>query len=155
MKKYLYLLVMVLALSPAFQSCSDDSDFPFELKLDESTTRSETYNYMIEKPTWLKDVVKAMGERYKPFSVVGPDIYKYPYPEVYLFEYKGEQYIYLCDWLSSSITVGNRFFTTDGKEITADLTDPQAYESSFYHELLSGGLKGQCIWSIYRSVVDL
>lgn len=147
MKKYLCLLVMVLALTPAFLSCSDDSDFPFELKLNESTK-------MIEKPTWLKDVVKAMGEHYNPFPAADPNGYQYPYPEVYLFEYKGEQYIFLCDFLSSSITVGNRFFTTDGKEIKCDLTNPD-YESSFYHELLSSDLKGQCIWSIYRSVVDL
>lgn len=154
MKKYLCLLVMVLAFTPAFLSCSDDSDFPFELKLNESTTRSETYNYMIEKPTWLKDVVKAMGEHYNPFPAADPNGYQYPYPEVYLFEYKGEQYIFLCDFLSSSITVGNRFFTTDGKEIKCDLTDPD-YKSSFYYELLSSDLKGKCIWSIYRSVVDL
>lgn len=148
MKKYLCLLVMVLALTPAFLSCSDDSDFPFELKLNESTK-------MIEKPTWLKDVVKAMGEHYKPFPAADPNGYQYPYPEVTLFEYKGKQYIYLCDYLNSNWVAGNRIFTTDGKEIIGDMTDFETYEKSFYCELSSHTRKGKCIWSIYRSVVDL
>ena len=67
----------------------------------------------ITSPQWLVEVVDSVAHRYSP----SPDTGEYPYPEVYIKEYESEDYILICDYLSSHTDHANLIFTAQGEPV--------------------------------------
>lgn len=122
--KNVILGLLMLALLPAFNSCSSDDDIVWPT--------SQVKN-LSELPGWLEKVVRQVGESYAPAPATG----EYLYPTVVKFTYKGETYIELFDTYSSGVD-SIRFFTEKGKEILPPTNWPsEETQNSQYTELMA------------------
>ncbi|WP_455634047.1 hypothetical protein [Parabacteroides sp.] len=91
----------------------------------------------LEGPEWLVQVVDSVGHTYNPSPVTG----EYPYPQVYLVSYKGEDYFLVEDMLESCLTCGRLYFKASGDPVVA----PEGTDTGLYWELWQAERK--LIWS--------
>ena len=100
-------LLAMLPLIAVLGACNDDlenANGEVTIKVNEDG---------ITSPQWLVEVVDSVAHRYSP----SPDTGEYPYPEVYIKEYESEDYILICDYLSSHTDHANLIFTAQGEPV--------------------------------------
>lgn len=97
----------MLPLIAVLGACNDD------LEIANGEVTIKVNDDGITSPQWLVEVVDSVAHRYSP----SPDTGKYPYPEVYIKEYESEDYILICDYLSSHTDHANLIFTAQGEPV--------------------------------------
>ena len=100
-------LLAMLPLIAVLGACNDD------LEIANGEVTIKVNDDGITSPQWLVEVVDSVAHRYSP----SPDTGEYPYPEVYIKEYESEDYILICDYLSSHTDHANLIFTAQGKPV--------------------------------------
>lgn len=97
----------MLPLIAVLGACNDD------LEITNGEVTIKVNDDGITSPQWLVEVVDSVAHRYSP----SPDTGEYPYPEVYIKEYESEDYILICDYLSSHTDNANLIFTAQGEPV--------------------------------------
>lgn len=97
----------MLPLIAVLGACNDD------LEIANGEVTIKVNDDGITSPQWLVEVVDSVAHRYSP----SPDTGEYPYPEVYIKEYESEDYILICDYLSSHTDHANLIFTAQGEPV--------------------------------------
>lgn len=97
----------MLPLIAVLGACNDD------LEIANGEVTIKVNDNGITSPQWLVEVVDSVAHRYSP----SPDTGEYPYPEVYIKEYESEDYILICDYLSSHTDHANLIFTAQGEPV--------------------------------------
>ena len=97
----------MLPLIAVLGACNDD------LEIANGEVTIKVNDNGITSPQWLVEVVDSVAHRYSP----SPDTGEYPYPEVYIKEYESEDYILICDYLSSHTDPANLIFTAQGEPV--------------------------------------
>lgn len=97
----------MLPLIALLGACNDD------LEIANGEVTIKVNDDGITSPQWLVEVVDSVAHRYSP----SPDTGEYPYPEVYIKEYESEDYILICDYLSSHTDHANLIFTAQGEPV--------------------------------------
>lgn len=97
----------MLPLIAVLGACNDD------LEIANGEVTIKVNDDGITSPQWLVEVVDSVAHRYSP----SPDTGEYPYPEVYIKEYESEDYILICDYLSSHTDNANLIFTAQGEPV--------------------------------------
>lgn len=97
----------MLPLIAVLGACNDD------LEIANGEVTIKVNDDGITSPQWLVEVVDSVAHRYSP----SPDTGEYPYPEVYIMEYESEDYILICDYLSSHTDNANLIFTAQGEPV--------------------------------------
>ena len=97
----------MLPLIAVLGACNDD------LEIANGEVTIKVNDDGITSPQWLIEVVDSVAHRYSP----SPDTGEYPYPEVYIKEYESEDYILICDYLSSHTDHANLIFTAQGEPV--------------------------------------
>lgn len=100
-------LLATLPLIAVLGACNDD------LEIANGEVTIKVNDNGITSPQWLVEVVDSVAHRYSP----SPDTGEYPYPEVYIKEYESEDYILICDYLSSHTDHANLIFTAQGEPV--------------------------------------
>ena len=100
-------LLAMLPLIAVLGACNDD------LEIANGEVTIKVNDDGITSPQWLVEVVDSVAHRYSP----SPDTGEYPYPEVYIKEYESEDYILICDYLSSHTDNANLIFTAQGEPV--------------------------------------
>lgn len=100
-------LLATLPLIAVLGACNDD------LEIANGEVTIKVNDDGITSPQWLVEVVDSVAHRYNP----SPDTGEYPYPEVYIKEYESEDYILICDYLSSHTDHANLIFTAQGEPV--------------------------------------
>lgn len=100
-------LLAMLPLIAVLGACNDD------LEIANGEVTIKVNDNGITSPQWLVEVVDSVAHRYSP----SPDTGEYPYPEVYIKEYESEDYILICDYLSSHTDHANLIFTAQGEPV--------------------------------------
>ncbi len=100
-------LLAMLPLIAVLGACNDD------LEIANGEVTIKVNDDGITSPQWLVEVVDSVAHRYSP----SPDTGEYPYPEVYIKEYESEDYILICDYLSSHTDHANLIFTAQGEPV--------------------------------------
>lgn len=97
----------MLPLIAVLGACNDD------LEIANGEVTIKVNDNGITSPQWLVEVVDSVAHRYNP----SPNTGEYPYPEVYIKEYESEDYILICDYLSSHTDHANLIFTAQGEPV--------------------------------------
>ena len=97
----------MLPLIAVLGACNDD------LEIANGEVTIKVNDDGITSPQWLVEVVDSVAHRYSP----SPDTGEYPYPQVYIKEYESEDYILICDYLSSHTDNANLIFTAQGEPV--------------------------------------
>lgn len=97
----------MLPLIAVLGACNDD------LEIANGEVTIKVNDDGITSPQWLVEIVDSVAHRYSP----SPDTGEYPYPEVYIKEYESEDYILICDYLSSHTDHANLIFTAQGEPV--------------------------------------
>lgn len=97
----------MLPLIAVLGACNDD------LEIANGEVTIKVNDDGITSPQWLVEVVDSVAHRYSP----SPDTGEYPYPQVYIKEYESEDYILICDYLSSHTDHANLIFTAQGEPV--------------------------------------
>lgn len=97
----------MLPLIAVLGACNDD------LEIANGEVTIKVNDDGITSPQWLVEVVDSVAHRYSP----SPNTGEYPYPEVYIKEYESEDYILICDYLSSHTDHANLIFTAQGEPV--------------------------------------
>ena len=100
-------LLATLPLIAVLGACNDD------LEIANGEVTIKVNDNGITSPQWLVEVVDSVAHRYSP----SPDTGEYPYPQVYIKEYESEDYILICDYLSSHTDHANLIFTAQGEPV--------------------------------------
>ena len=100
-------LLAMLPLIAVLGACNDD------LEIANGEVTIKVNDDGITSPQWLIEVVDSVAHRYNP----SPNTGEYPYPEVYIKEYESEDYILICDYLSSHTDHANLIFTAQGEPV--------------------------------------
>lgn len=100
-------LLAMLPLIAVLGACNDD------LEIANGEVTIKVNDDGITSPQWLVEVVDSVAHRYSP----SPDTGEYPYPQVYIKEYESEDYILICDYLSSHTDHANLIFTAQGEPV--------------------------------------
>lgn len=100
-------LLATLPLIALLGACNDD------LEIANGEVTIKVNDDGITSPQWLVEIVDSVAHRYSP----SPDTGEYPYPEVYIKEYESEDYILICDYLSSHTDHANLIFTAQGEPV--------------------------------------
>lgn len=100
-------LLATLPLIAVLGACNDD------LEIANGEVTIKVNDNGITSPQWLVEIVDSVAHRYSP----SPDTGEYPYPEVYIKEYESEDYILICDYLSSHTDHANLIFTAQGEPV--------------------------------------
>lgn len=100
-------LLAMLPLIAVLGACNDD------LEIANGEVTIKVNDDGITSPQWLVEVVDSVAHRYNP----SPNTGEYPYPEVYIKEYESEDYILICDYLSSHTDHANLIFTAQGEPV--------------------------------------
>lgn len=100
-------LLAMLPLIAVLGACNDD------LEIANGEVTIKVNDDGITSPQWLVEVVDSVAHRYSP----SPDTGEYPYPQVYIKEYESEDYILICDYLSSHTDNANLIFTAQGEPV--------------------------------------
>lgn len=100
-------LLATLPLIAVLGACNDD------LEIANGEVTIKVNDDGITSPQWLVEVVDSVAHRYNP----SPNTGEYPYPEVYIKEYESEDYILICDYLSSHTDHANLIFTAQGEPV--------------------------------------
>lgn len=97
----------MLPLIAVLGACNDD------LEIANGEVTIKVNDDGITSPQWLVEIVDSVAHRYSP----SPDTGEYPYPQVYIKEYESEDYILICDYLSSHTDHANLIFTAQGEPV--------------------------------------
>ena len=100
-------LLAMLPLIAVLGACNDD------LEIANGEVTIKVNDDGITSPQWLVEIVDSVAHRYSP----SPDTGEYPYPQVYIKEYESEDYILICDYLSSHTDHANLIFTAQGEPV--------------------------------------
>lgn len=100
-------LLATLPLIAVLGACNDD------LEIANGEVTIKVNDDGITSPQWLVEIVDSVAHRYSP----SPDTGEYPYPQVYIKEYESEDYILICDYLSSHTDHANLIFTAQGEPV--------------------------------------
>lgn len=125
-------LLAMLPLIAVLGACNDD------LEIANGEVTIKVNDDGITSPQWLVEVVDSVAHRYSP----SPDTGEYPYPEVYIKEYESEDYILICDYLSSHTDHANLIFTAQGEPVLPE----EGNNDSLYNRIRSQN-GSQKVWS--------
>lgn len=122
----------MLPLIAVLGACNDD------LEIANGEVTIKVNDDGITSPQWLVEVVDSVAHRYSP----SPDTGEYPYPEVYIKEYESEDYILICDYLSSHTDHANLIFTAQGEPVL-----PEEGNNDCLYKRIRSQNGSQKVWS--------
>lgn len=125
-------LLATLPLIALLGACNDD------LEIANGEVTIKVNDDGITSPQWLVEVVDSVAHRYSP----SPDTGEYPYPEVYIKEYESEDYILICDYLSSHTDHANLIFTAQGEPVL-----PEEGNNDCLYKRIRSQNGSQKVWS--------
>ena len=125
-------LLAMLPLIAVLGACNDD------LEIANGEVTIKVNDNGITSPQWLVEVVDSVAHRYSP----SPDTGEYPYPEVYIKEYESEDYILICDYLSSHTDHANLIFTAQGEPVL-----PEEGNNDCLYKRIRSQNGSQKVWS--------
>ena len=125
-------LLAMLPLIAVLGACNDD------LEIANGEVTIKVNDDGITSPQWLVEVVDPVAHRYSP----SPDTGEYPYPEVYIKEYESEDYILICDYLSSHTDHANLIFTAQGEPVL-----PEEGNNDCLYKRIRSQNGSQKVWS--------
>ena len=125
-------LLAMLPLIAVLGACNDD------LEIANGEVTIKVNDDGITSPQWLVEVVDSVAHRYSP----SPDTGEYPYPEVYIKEYESEDYILICDYLSSHTDHANLIFTAQGEPVL-----PEEGNNDCLYKRIRSQNGSQKVWS--------
>lgn len=125
-------LLATLPLIALLGACNDD------LEIANGEVTIKVNDDGITSPQWLVEVVDSVAHRYSP----SPDTGEYPYPQVYIKEYESEDYILICDYLSSHTDHANLIFTAQGEPVL-----PEEGNNDCLYKRIRSQNGSQKVWS--------